>query len=144
MTDILLADKYESSRHLSRLHLETQPGWRVVAEAGDGEQAILLAAKMKPDVVLIANELPLGDGLNVTRQIRARLPKTEVLVYTAHKIHLDKLIEAGALGYVLKSDPIELLLEGVRTVAAHKRYFPGMQSQLKAVELAATARRPIR
>ena len=69
---------------------------------------------------MLAYELPLVNGIAATRQVRARLPKTEVLIYTAFNIEsvLGQFLEAGAKGYVLKSEPMERLIEGVRSVAS--------------------------
>ena len=106
----------------------------MVAEAENGNEAILNAINTGPDVVLLAYELPLVNGIEATRQIRARLPKTEVLIYSAFNIEsvLGHLLEAGAKGSVLKSEPIERLIEGVRSVASHKPYFAGLPAPTAA------------
>jgi DNA-binding NarL/FixJ family response regulator len=132
MPNILLADEHDVVRHGLRLHLEAQPNWRVVAEAADGKDAILDAIKTNPDVVVLAYELPVVNGIEVTRQIRARLPKSEMLIYTAFNIEsvLRHLLDAGAKGFVLKSEPMASLIEGVRSVASGKLYFAGVPAPI--------------
>jgi len=102
----------------------------VVGEAADGNEAILNAINTNPDVVVLAYELPLVNGIEVTRQLRARLPKTGVLIYTAFNIEsiLRHLLDAGAKGCVLKSEPMGRLIEGIRSVASGKPYFAGVAS----------------
>jgi DNA-binding NarL/FixJ family response regulator len=81
---ILVADDHEVVREGLRDILESQPNCEVVAEALDGKGAILKAIETKPDIAVLADTLPLVDALEATRQIRASLPKTEVLVFAMH------------------------------------------------------------
>ena len=78
MTRILIADDHEIVRPGLRSILETWSGWDVVAEATDGEEAIVKAVETKPDVAVVDYSLPLINGIEVTRQIRRRLPSTEI------------------------------------------------------------------
>lgn len=125
MTRILIADDHEVVRSGLRNILETQPGWEVVAEAVDGKEAIVKAVETKPDVAVVDYSLPLINGIEVTRQIRRRLPKTEVLIFTMHDSEalIDELLRAGARGFLLKSDAKRHLLEAIETLAAHKSFF---------------------
>jgi len=86
--------------------LEAHPGWEIVAEAADGKEAIKKALETKPDVAVIDYSLPLLNGIEATRQIRKREPRTEVLIFTMHdeEILIRNVLEAGALGYLLKAD----------------------------------------
>jgi DNA-binding NarL/FixJ family response regulator len=106
MIRILIADDHEVVRSGLRKILESQPTWEVVAEAGDGKDAINKATETKPDVAVLDYSLPLINGIEATRQIRARLPKTEVLIFTMHdnETLIQELLKAGARGYLLKSD----------------------------------------
>ena len=135
MLRIIVADEHEVVRHGLRVHLEKQPNWLVVAEAADGKQAIHKTTETNPDVAVLAYELPVVNGIDVTRRIRAQLPKTEVLIYTAYNIDsmLSHFVEAGARGCVLKSEPMETLVEGVRTVATRKPFFAGIPSPMEAL-----------
>ena len=104
---------------------ETQAGWQVVAEAVDGKDAIFKALQAKPDVAILDYSLPLINGVEATRQIRARLPKTEVLIFTMHDSDslIGEILAAGARGYLLKSDANAALLAAVEALATHKPYF---------------------
>src|SRR6185312_1701726 len=106
MTRILIADDHEVVRSGVRQILEARSTWHVVAEAVDGKQAIAKALSEKPDVAILDYGLPLINGIEATRQIRARLPKTEVLIFTMHDTEtiVRDLLAAGARGYLLKSD----------------------------------------
>jgi DNA-binding NarL/FixJ family response regulator len=84
MTRILIADDHDVVRDGLRRLLEAQPGCEVVAEAPDGKEAIAKAFETKPDIAVVDYSLPLINGIEVTRQIRKRLPRTEVLIFTMH------------------------------------------------------------
>jgi DNA-binding NarL/FixJ family response regulator len=114
-----------------RAVLSGQPDWQVVAEAADGKEAVAQALKTAPDVAIVDYSLPVLNGLEVTRQIRQRSPGTEVLIFTMHDNNslIHDLLQAGALGYLLKSDAKRLLLTAVETVAGHKPFFTGMVSE---------------
>ena len=84
MTRILIADDHQVVRSGLRAILEAQQNSEVVAEAADGKEAILKAIETKPDVAVLDYSLPLVNGIEATRQIRTRLPRTEVLVFTMH------------------------------------------------------------
>ncbi len=131
MTRILIADDHDVVRSGLRRVVEAQPGWEVVAEATDGKDAINKAAATKPDVAVLDSMMPLINGLEATRQIRARLPKTEVLIFTIHddERHIAELLEAGARGYVLKSDLTGQLLKAIESLAEHKPFFTATVSE---------------
>ena len=89
------------------------------------------AFQTSPDVAILDYSLPLINGVEATRQIRARLPKTEVLIFTMHDSDtlIGELLSAGARGYLLKSDANGSLLAAVQTLAAHKPYFTSKVSE---------------
>jgi DNA-binding NarL/FixJ family response regulator len=132
MTRILIADDHHVIRSGLRRVLEVQPGWEVVAEAADGKDAINKATATKPDVAVLDSMMPLVNGVEATRQIRARLPKTEVLIFTIHddEQHIAELLEAGARGYVLKSDLTGQLLRAIESLAEHKPFFTATVSEI--------------
>ena len=125
MTRILIADDHDVVRSGLRRLLEAQPGWEVVAEAADGKDAIAKAATTRPDVVVLDSMMPIVNGAEATRQIRVRLPKTEVVIFTIHddERHIGEMLDAGARGYVLKSDITSQLLEAITSLAKHKPFF---------------------
>jgi len=128
---ILIADDHDIVRAGLRRILEAHANWEVVAEAGDGKDAIRKAVETKPDIVVIDYSLPMLNGTEVTREIRSRLPKTEVLIFTMHDNErlIEDLLSAGARGYVLKTDAKQYLVEAIEALAAHKPYFTGKVSK---------------
>src|SRR5690349_6468943 len=131
MIRILIADDHEVVRSGLRKILESQPSWEVVAEAGDGKDAISKATETKPDVAVLDYSLPLINGIEATRQIRARLPKTEVLIFTMHdnEALIEELLRAGARGYLLKSDAKLHLIAAIEALAIHKPFFTSQASE---------------
>ena len=125
MTRILIADDHDVVRVGVRRVLEGLPNYEVVAEAADGKEAIVKAIETKPDVVLLDYALPLLNGSEVTRQIRVRLPTTEVLVFTMHDSEVlmeEVFLKAGARGYLLKSEANRHLIDAVACVAGHRAF----------------------
>ena len=131
MTTILIADDHEVVRWGLRKLLEAQPGWQVIAEASDGKEAISKAFEIKPDVVILDYSLPLVNGIEATRQIRLRSPNTEVLIFTMHESEtvVRDILQAGARGYLLKSDGQRFLIAAVESVAAHHPFFTSAVSE---------------
>ena len=126
MLRILIADDHDVVRCGLRRLIEAQPGWEVVAEAGDGKDAIGKATETNPDVAVLDCSMPLINGVEVTRQIRANLPETEVLIFTIHDDDeklIEKLLRAGARGYVSKAAAKQDLLDAIETVGAHRSFF---------------------
>jgi DNA-binding NarL/FixJ family response regulator len=131
MIRILIADDHEVVRSGLRNILEAQSNWQVVAEASDGKEAIQKAAETKPDIAIIDYSLPLVNGIEATRQIRARVPKIEVLIFTMHdnETLIQELLKAGARGYLLKSDARRHLIGAIESLAVHKPFFTAKVSE---------------
>jgi DNA-binding NarL/FixJ family response regulator len=131
VTRILIADDHEVVRSGLRSILEAHEGWAVVAEACDGKEAIGKAAESKPDVAIIDYSLPLMNGIEVTRQIRARVPSAEILIFTMHdsNVLVGELLEAGARAYLLKSDAKRYLIAAVEALSDHRPFFTGRVSE---------------
>lgn len=109
---VLIADDHALLRVAVRSMLASEEDLEVVGEAGDGEEALALCRKLRPDLVLMDVSMPGMDGIAATRTIKAEFPKTGVLVLTAHAKEdlLLEAIRAGAAGYVLKTArPAELI-----------------------------------
>jgi DNA-binding NarL/FixJ family response regulator len=121
MVRILIADDHDVVRRGLRGLLSSQPAWEVCAEAGSGGEAAELAELHRPDVAVVDALMPDMDGLAATRAIRARSPRTEVLVFTMHDTEelVSEAMAAGARGYVLKTDPSRHLLTAVDALARH-------------------------
>ena len=131
VTRILIADDHEVVRSGLRAILESHEGWAVVAEAGDGKEAIAKAVETIPDVAIIDYSLPMMNGVEATRQIRARVPGAEVLIFTMHdsEVLVGELLEAGARAYLLKTDAKQHLIAAVESLANHKPFFTGKVSE---------------
>jgi DNA-binding NarL/FixJ family response regulator len=125
VTRILIADKHEVVRSALREMLKARPDWQVVAEAADGKEAILKTFETKPDIAVIDDLLPLVSAVEVTRQIRARMRRTEVLVFAIDdsKVRVEALLKAGARGYLTSFDGEDKIVEAVESLAAHKPFF---------------------
>jgi DNA-binding NarL/FixJ family response regulator len=121
---ILIADDHGLVRHGARAVLNSQRGWRVVGEAANGPEAVQKAIQLKPDVAVVDIGMPELDGIQVARQIRQALPDTQVLVLTMHESDqmVRRALDAGARGYLLKSDLTECLARAVRAVSEGKRF----------------------
>ena len=117
---ILIADDHAVVREGTRQILEQEPDLNVVAEAGDGEEAVRLAGNFKPDVAIIDIAMPGVDGIEATKQIKALYPSVAVLILTAYDDDqfVFSLLEAGAAGYLLKSIRGRELIDAVRAVYA--------------------------
>jgi DNA-binding NarL/FixJ family response regulator len=141
---ILVADHHEVFRIGLKSILEARKGWHVVAEAANGKDAIAQAAKTRPDIAIVDSSLPLINGVEVARQIRARSPETEVLFFTAFESEslLNDALLAGARAILLKSDAKGNLLAAVESLGERKPFFVGKSSeQLLQIYLGAQTRR---
>ena len=104
--------------------LEGEPDLEVVGEAGDAETALAMLAAKTPDVALIDIGLPGTSGIDLTAQVKERVPAVKVLIVTMHESedYLFQALRAGASGYVLKGADVRDLLSAVRTVASGETY----------------------
>lgn len=127
---IVIADDHEMMRRGVRDLLEAK-GWEVCGEAGNGRQAVELALKHRPEIAVLDLTMPECNGLEATRQIRKALPETEVLIFTMHESEqlVRDVLQAGARGYVLKSDAARHLVAAVETLAQHKPFFTSKVSE---------------
>ena len=121
---IVVVDDHPVVRRGVRALLESQAGWEVSAEATTGREAVEVAKRLQPDIVVMDLSLPELNGLDATRQILKESPRTEVLVLTMH--HSEELarnvLHAGARGYILKSDADESLIAAVDSLRQHKPF----------------------
>jgi len=116
---LLLADDHRMLREGLRRTLEEE-GLEVVGEAADGEEALRLAAKLRPDVVLMDVTMPVLDGVEATRQLHEHLPDIPVVILTMHADRevLARAIRAGASGYLVKDCSTDEVVRTVRLAAS--------------------------
>lgn len=122
---VLIADDHAVLRQALRYMLEAQSGLEVVGEASNGREAVDMAEKLHPDVILMDTIMPGLNGIEATRQVRRRLPKTKVLMLTGYMEdeHVAGALKAGASGYVIKKSEIDELLLGIQAVHRGNPYF---------------------
>jgi two-component system, NarL family, response regulator LiaR len=119
-TRVVLADDHPLLRQALRDVLEKQPDFEVIAEASDGEEAVKLATELVPDVVIMDISMPNLNGLEATKQIKARCPAIAVLVLTVHSDseHILSILQAGAGGYLTKSVYGDEVIHAVRALVS--------------------------
>ncbi len=131
--NVLLADDHTIVRQGFRLLLQAEPDIDVVAEADNGRQAVELARKLRPDVVVMDIAMPLLNGLEATRQLLKHLPSARVLVLSSYSDdeYIHQLSEAGAAGYLLKQTAAADLIKAIREVKKGNAFFsPAISKRL--------------
>ena len=116
----LIVDDHEMVREGLRVSLSRAPHIRVLGEAADGESAVALAERRKPDVVIMDVRMPGMDGIETTKLLAARVPSAAVLIFTAYddRTQLTRGLDSGARGYILKEANSEQLVRAIEKVAA--------------------------
>ena len=129
---ILVADDHELVRRGIRGLLRAHRGWRVIGEATNGREAVEKTNKLKPDVAILDISMPDLDGLQATRRIREVAPRTSIVVLTMHESDqmVRRVLDTGALAYVLKSDLATHLVRAVKDVSAGKQFLTPRISDL--------------
>jgi len=122
---VLLADDHTVVRQGLRALLEVEPDISVVGEAETGRQAVQLAGKLRPDVVVMDIAMPVLNGLEATRQIIKMVPAAKVLVLSSYSDdeYVYQLTEAGAVGYLLKQTAAADLIKAVREAKKGRTFF---------------------
>jgi DNA-binding NarL/FixJ family response regulator len=124
MIRILLTDDHTMVRQGFRLILSLQSDMEIVGEAGNGQEAIELADKLQPDVVVMDIAMPELNGIEATRRVLIASPRTRVLALSMHKdsAYVREVLKAGARGYLLKDSVDNDLVTAVRAVARGEGY----------------------
>ena len=129
---LVIADDHELVRRGLTSLLESQSGWKVVAEADNGQTAIEMVKRHDPDIAILDIAMPVLDGLAAIREIAKDMPRVHTLILTMHvsKQLVHELLEAGARGYVMKSDTTRDLIKAVNTVVEGKLFFTQTISEI--------------
>lgn len=125
MVRILLADDHNVVRRGLKALLQDRSDWEICGEALSGREAVELAREMQPDIAVIDLMMPELNGLETTRQIRKVSGRTEVLIFTMHhnEALVHDVLDAGARGYLLKTDAERQIVTAVETLLRHQPYF---------------------
>ncbi len=125
MLSILLADDHTLVRQGLRRILTEQPGWNVIAETGDGREAVQQALDLHPDVAILDVTMPRLNGIEATRQILRRSPDIRILILSMHadEVHISRAVQAGASGYLLKDSADVDVVTAVESVVKGKLFF---------------------
>jgi two-component system, NarL family, response regulator NreC len=128
---VFLADDHQIMRDGLRTLIETQPGFRVVGESGDGRETVRAVGRLKPDVVLMDIAMPGLNGIEATRQIRRKNPSVEVVILSMYTTteHVYRALEAGARGYLLKECAGHEVVEALRAAKDGRRFLSGKISE---------------
>ena len=115
---VLLADDHKVIRKELRKMLEVESDLEVVGEAANGQQAVDMAKKLRPAVIVMDISMPKLNGLDATRQILQVLPVTKVLICSTHneEVYVKRAMAVGAAGYIIKLTCAEVLVTAIRAV----------------------------
>jgi DNA-binding NarL/FixJ family response regulator len=129
---ILIADDHEVVREGVRAILEAQPGWSIVAESENGLDAIEKARETTPDIALLDISMPQMNGLEAAKQILKLRPETQVLILSMHETNdlVQDVLDAGARGYVLKTDSKRDLVNAVRSLSEGRPFFTSKVAEM--------------
>ena len=133
---ILLADDHTVVRKGLRLLLENQPGFRVIADAADGREAVALAERHHPDVAVLDIAMPVLNGIEAARQMTVKLPRIAIVILSMHSDegYVLRALKAGARGYLLKDSAEYDLIHAVEAVIEGKAFFSPAISKMLVEE----------
>jgi DNA-binding NarL/FixJ family response regulator len=142
---VLVADDHEIVRKGLRSIVEEQPGWEVAGEASDGREAVDKVRALRPDVAVVDVSMPGLNGLEATRQMLRNDPEARVLILTMHESDplIREVLDAGARGYLLKSDASRDLVTAVEAIRRNKTFFTARVEQIVLDGYLAKKSRPL-
>lgn len=122
---VLLADDHSVVREGLQALLQAENDIQVVGQAGTGVEAVEMACRLRPDVVVMDIAMPLLNGMEATRQIREKVPETRILVLSAYSNPscIEQVLSHGATGYLIKKSSIHILAQAIRQVQKGDRFF---------------------
>src|SRR5262249_33908835 len=122
---ILLADDHNVMRAGLKLLLERHPGFKVISEASDGNQAVENALSTRPDVAVLDIAMPKMTGIDAATRIAAQLPQTAIVILSMHSDegYVLRALKSGARGYLLKDSAESDLIEAIKVISEGKAFF---------------------
>lgn len=136
---ILVVDDQQVVREGLRRMLELEPDFRVVGEAAEAKEVLTQVESLSPAIILMDIKMPGVDGIELTRQIKAKCPSCHIIMMTLYDEYLPQAIEAGATGYLLKDIKREELVKAIRTAHEGRSPLNLSLSQERLAELVAPA-----
>jgi DNA-binding NarL/FixJ family response regulator len=129
---ILIADDHEVVRRGIVGMLNSRTNWEVCGEASDGREAMQLVEKLKPGFVILDITMPGLNGIDAARQIRKLMPEVKILIYSMHYAErlVQEVFQAGADGYVLKTDAGKHLIQAIESIMSGQRFFSSKVSEV--------------
>ena len=123
---ILVADDQEAVRMRVCAALTSQEGFEVCAEASNGKEAVEKARELDPDLILLDITMPVLNGLDAARLIRAFAPETPIVILSVHKSRqlMEEARKIGVQGYVTKGEAVQKLIQALETVRQNGTFFP--------------------
>ena len=134
---VMLADDNRGIRDKLRSLIESRPGWFVVGEAVNGLEAVQKVGEVKPDVLILDYSMPELDGISAIPEVHRIAPKTEIVMLTVHdaRFTVRRAVDAGARGYVVKTEIKRDLLRAVEAASEHRTFLSFIDT-LSGTELA--------
>jgi DNA-binding NarL/FixJ family response regulator len=128
----VLVDDHAVVRRGLRTLLEAEPQFAVVGEAGEGRQAMDLADRLRPDLMIVDLNIPGLDGMEIIRRVKRDFPRIRILVFSMHasEMYVTEALRSGASGYALKDNDVSNFVQAVRDVSAGRRYLSPSISDL--------------
>ncbi|WP_106792319.1 response regulator transcription factor [Aquimarina sp. Aq78] len=125
MIKVVIAEDHQALIDGILSYLEYEDDIKVVGHANDGDALLEVIQRHTPSIVLCDIRMPKMDGITVTKRIRNEYPEIQVIAFTMfdQEEAIRQMLEAGAVGYILKNSPLQIVLEAIRTVAEGKTYF---------------------
>ncbi len=135
-TKILIVDDHGMVREGLRLLFEQQNDMEVIGEASDGRQAVEMACKLKPDIVLMDVTMPNLNGIDAAKKIIDEYPNVKIVALSAHcnKGFITDMLRTGVSGYILKDGMADELVRAVRTVMAGEQYLSPKAARIVIAE----------
>lgn len=129
--EVLIADDHPVVRQGLRQAIENAPGMKVVAEAGDGQEALFYLRRLRPQVAVLDIDMPLMDGFSVVQALREEALEVKVLFLTVHceESFLNKALKVGAQGYVSKESPLAEVVVAISTVVSGRDYISPLMTR---------------